>query len=122
MALHISIRESGDVSILDLDGRLTIDGESELLEEHLETLIAAGARKLLLNLAQLSQIDSTGISIIVAHCTRIRRMGGDLKLLNPARHVLEVMKALHLLEAIPGFTDEQQALASFSSLRYAAKP
>ena len=122
MALHISIRKSGDVIILDLSGRLTIDGEIELLEEHLETLIAAGERKLLLNLAGLTQIDSSGISIIVAHCTRLRGKGGDLKLLNPARHVLEVMKALHLLEAIPGFTDEQQALASFRSLGYAAKP
>ena len=122
MALHISIRKSGDVTILDLRGKLTIDGESELLEEHLETLIAAGARKVLLNLAQLKQIDSSGISIIVAHCNRLRRKDGDLKLLNPNCHVLEVMKALHLLEAIPGFTDELQALASFRSLRYAAKP
>jgi anti-sigma B factor antagonist len=122
LALHISIRKSGDVTILDLSGRLTIDGESELLEEHLETLIAADARKVLLNLAELKQIDSSGIGVIVARCTGLRRKDGDLKLLNPTRHVLEVMKALHLLEAISGFTDEPQALASFRSFGYAAKP
>ena len=122
MSLHISIRKSGDVTILDLRGRLTVDGESQLLEEHLESVVAVGAQKVLLNLAELKRIDSSGISVIVARCTWLRRKDGDLKLLNPTRHVLEVMKALHLLEAISGFTDEPQAIDSFRSLGYATKP
>lgn len=121
MALQVSIRKSGDVTILDLSGKLTINDESDLLDAHLERLTAAGDRKLLLNLAELTQIDSSGISVIVAHCKRLRRKDGALKLLNPTRHVLEVIKALHLLKAIPGFTDESKALASFSSLGFAAK-
>ena len=122
MALQISIRKSGDVTILDLCGKLTIDGASELLTGQLERLVTTGQRKLLLNLAQLTQIDSSGVSVIVAACNRLRRKDGDVKLLNPTRHVLEVMTALHLLKAIAGFTDESDALASFRSLGVAAKP
>ena len=66
MGLQILIRESGDVTILDLRGRSTIDsGESELLGSRLKKLVANGVRKLLWNLADLTQVDSSGVSIIV---------------------------------------------------------
>ena len=57
MGLQVSIRESGDVTILDLQGRATIGADSELLSSHLQELIAIGVRKLLLNLADLTQVD-----------------------------------------------------------------
>jgi anti-anti-sigma factor len=67
VGLQISIRESGDVTILDLQGRSTIDGgESELLYSRLKQLVAHGVRKLLLNLADLTQVDSSGVGAIVA--------------------------------------------------------
>jgi len=66
VGLQISIRESGDVTILDLRGRSTVnDGESDLLQSHLQELVANGTRKLLLNLGDLTQVDSSGISVIV---------------------------------------------------------
>lgn len=121
MSLQISIRESDDVTILDLRGRSTIDGgESELLESHLQKLIASGARKLLLNLADLTQVDSSGLGVIVGTCASLRRQGGDLKVLRPTGLVLEVFRVLRLLEAIPSFEDEAQALASFRSRGYVA--
>ena len=114
MGIQISIRECGDVSILDLRGRLTIDdGESELLSGHLKKLLDNGANKLLLNLADLTKIDSSGISIIVGTCASFRRRGGDLKLLCPRGHVLDVLTVFHLLEVIRSFENEAQALASF---------
>jgi len=123
VSLQISIRESGDITILDLRGRSTIDGgESELLSSHLQKLVANGARKLLLNLGDLTQIDSSGVSIIVGTCVSVRGRGGDLKLLRPRGRVLEVLRALHLLEMILSFEDETQALASFRPLGYFAKP
>jgi len=65
VSLEIAIRESGDVTILDLRGKSTIDGgESDLLEGHLQKLLANGVRKLLLNLTHLTQVDSSGVSII----------------------------------------------------------
>lgn len=121
MSLQISIRESDDVTILDLRGRSTIDGgESELLESHLQKLIASGARKLLLNLAGLTQVDSSGLGVIVGTCASLRRQGGDLRVLRPTGLVLEVFRVLRLLKAIPSFEDEAQALASFRSRGYAA--
>ncbi|HKW31489.1 MAG TPA: STAS domain-containing protein [Candidatus Acidoferrum sp.] len=121
MGLQISIRESDDVTILDLRGRSTVDaGESELLNSQLQKLVANGARKLLLNLADLTQVDSSGISVIVGTCVSLRRQGGDLRVLHPGGLVLEVFKVLRLLESIPSFEDEAQALASFQSRGYVA--
>jgi anti-anti-sigma factor len=114
VSLHISIRESGDVTILDLRGRSTISGgESELLSSHLQKLVANGARKLLLNLGDLTHVDSSGVSIIVRTYVSLNSRGGDLRLLRPGGHVLEVLGVLHILEIIPNFEDETQALASF---------
>ena len=122
VGLQISIRESGDVTILDLRGRATIGVDSDLLNSHLNKLIASGVLKVLLNLADVTQLDSSGISAIVRTYVSLRAKNGDLKLLCPCGHVLEVLRTLHLLEVIPSFEDETQALASFRPLRYFAKP
>jgi len=123
VGLQISIRESDGVTILDLRGRSTIDGgESELLSSHLQKLVANGVRKLLLNLEDLTQVDSSGVSIIVGTYVSLRGQVGDLRLLRPRGRVLEVFRALHLVEVIPTFEDETQALASFQPLGYIAKP
>jgi len=121
VGLQISIRKSDEVTILDLRGRATIDaGESELLDSQLQKLVANGARKVLLDLADLTQIDSSGISVIVGTCVSLRRQGGDLRVLRPSGLVLEVFRVLRLQESIPSFEDEAQALASFRSQGYAA--
>ena len=123
MGLKILIRESGDVTILDLQGRSTIDGgESELLDSRLRQLLANSVRKLLLNLANLTQVDSSGVGVIVAAYVYLKRQGGDLKLLCPCGRVLEVLSMFRLLDAIPSFEDEAQALASFRPQSYFARP
>ena len=123
MGLQVSIRKSGDVTILDVRGRSTVDsGESELLSSHLQELVANGVRKLLLNLAELTQVDSSGISIIVESYVSLKRQGSDLRLLCPRGRVLEVFRVLRLLETIPSFEDEAQAVDSFRPLRYFATP
>jgi anti-sigma B factor antagonist len=119
--LQISTRESGDVTILDLRGRSTIDrGESELLSNQLKRLVGNGVRKLLLNLADLTQVDSSGVSIIVRTYVSLKRQSGDLKLLCPSGRVLEVLTVLHLIDTIPSFEDEAEALASFRPRGYSA--
>jgi anti-sigma B factor antagonist len=123
VGLQVSIRESGDVTILDLRGRSTIDsGESEVLDRHLQTLVANGVRKLLLNLTDLTQVDSTGLSVIVGTCASLRRQGGDLRVLRPNGLVLDVFTVLRLLEVIHSFEDEAQAVSSFQSRGHAASP
>jgi anti-anti-sigma factor len=121
VGLQISTRKSGDVTVLDLRGRSTVGGESELLSKHLQKLVSEGVRKLLLNLADLTQLDSSGVSIIVETYVSLKHRGGDLKLLRPEGRVLEVFKELHLLEIIASFEDESQALASFRPQGYFAK-
>ena len=121
VGLQISTREAADVTILDLRGRSTIDGgESELLSNQLQKLVANGVRKLLLNLADLTQVDSSGISIIVGTYVSLKRQGSDLKLLCPSGRVLEVLTVFHLIDTIPSFEDEAEALASFRPRGYSA--
>lgn len=108
---------------MDLRGKSTIDGgESELLCKRLKQLIAGGARNILLNLAELRQVDSSGVGVIIEACVSLRGRGGELKVLRPSGRVLEVLRVLHLLEIIPSFEDEAEALASFRPLSSFAKP
>jgi anti-sigma B factor antagonist len=120
--LQVAIRESGDVVILDLRGRSTIGCGGELLSSNLQKLVADGKRKLLLNLTDLTQIDSSGLGIIVRSYVSLRQKGGDLKLLCPWGRVLQVLNVLRLLNLIPSFEDETQALASFRPQGHFAKP
>jgi anti-anti-sigma factor len=115
--LQISIRKSGDVTIVDLRGKLTVnDSESELLRSHLEKLIGNGVQKLLLNVTDLTRIDSSGVSIIAETYVSLKQQGGRLRLLGPRGRVLQVLTVLRLLEIVESFEDEAQALGSFQPL------
>ena len=120
MDLQISIRKSGDVTILDVRGRATIGTDSDLLSGHLQKLVAKGVRKLLLNLADLTQLDSSGIGAIIGTHVSLSRQGCSLKLLCPSGRVLEVLRVIRLPDIIPTFEDEAQALASFRPQRFSA--
>jgi anti-sigma B factor antagonist len=122
VGIQISIRESRGVTILDLRGKATIGADSNLLSSRLGELVGKGVRKLLLNLAGLTQVDSSAVSTIVRLFVSLRCQGGDLKLLRPCGRVLLVFKVIHLLDVIPSFEDETQALASFQPRGYSAKP
>ena len=117
MSLQISTRKSGDVTVVDLQGRSTLnDGESDQLGRHLKDLIASGVRKLLLNVRDVTQIDSSGVSIIVETFMSLKRQDGGLKLLCGRGRVREVLTVFRLQKIIASFEDEAQALASFESL------
>ena len=122
MGLQVSIREFGDVTILDLRGKSIESGDCELLRNNLEKLVASGVRKVLLDITDLTQLDSYCVTLIVKTHASLCGRGGDLKLLHPCGHVLEVFKTLHLLKLIPSFEDETEALASFGPLSCAGKP
>jgi anti-sigma B factor antagonist len=113
MSLQVSIRKSADVTILDLQGRATIGRGNDLLCSHLRKLIADGTLNVLLNLADLTQVDSSGLGTIVRTFVSLVHKSGVLKLLRPRGSVKLVLVTLHLLEVIPSFEDEAQAVASF---------
>jgi len=122
VGLQISIRQSGDVTILELRGRSIEPRGCDLLRTNLQNLVASGARKVLLDITDLTQLDSYCVTLIVRTHASLCAQGGDLKLLHPGGHVLEVFKTLHLLKLIPSFEDENEALASFGPLSCAGKP
>jgi anti-anti-sigma factor len=123
VALQVSIRESADVTILELRGRSTVNGgESESLSRQLKKLVTDSVCKLLLNVRDLTQVDSSGVSVIVGTYVSLKRRGGDLKLLHPSGRVLDVLTVFHLTGAIPIFEDEAEALDSFQSRAFSATP
>lgn len=92
------------------------EGDSQELGSNLERLVASGVRRVLVNLTDVTQLDSSGVTFIVRTYLSLRGHGGELKLLHPSGHVFEVFSALHLLKLIPSFEDEAQALESFRPL------
>ena len=115
MGLQISSRQSGDVTILDLQGRATIGVSNDSLSAELRKLTEAGPSKVLVNLAGVPQMDSSGISTLVRSFVTLERQGGALKLLGPSGHVREVLELTRLIHSIPTFQEEAEALASFRS-------
>ncbi len=115
MGLEIVVRETGDVTILDLNGRATIGLGNDMLNAKLRQVVEGGCKKLLINLAGMSQIDSSGISSIVRTFVTLERNQGTLRLLNPVGRVKEVLAVTRLLAAIPTFDSESAAVSSFKS-------
>jgi len=114
MALEIRIRKVGRVTVLDLIGCANLDdGGSEHLSVRLRRLIADGARYFLLNIEELMQMDSSGVSVLVETYVSLTHRGGQLKLLRPRQRVAMVLKIFHLLEVIPNFEDEGEAVKNF---------
>jgi anti-sigma B factor antagonist len=113
MPLEISIRESESVTIVDLKGRASIGPNTDRLDHDLRKLAAAGVRNILVNLAGLTMIDSSGIATIAGTYVSLVREGGSLKLMRPSDRVREVLTVMRILNSIPTFEDEAAALASF---------
>ncbi|MGH9746893.1 MAG: STAS domain-containing protein [Candidatus Acidiferrales bacterium] len=121
MGLQIAVRHSGDVAILDLQGRATIGPTNDSLSTNIRKLIDGGSRQILLNLEGVSQFDSSSISTVVRAFVSLRNRQGTLKLLHPRGNVKLVLEMLRLLNVIPHFDDEPTAIASFQS-RKASSP
>jgi anti-sigma B factor antagonist len=111
--LRITERRAGDVTVLDLDGRLEIgDGDIEF-GAFVDALIRAGQRKILVNLRDVVHIDSGGIGVLVAKHTSLRRRGGDLRLCNLPDSTHRAFAVTRLLTVLDTFRSESEAIASF---------
>jgi len=113
MGLQITSRKSGTVTILDLQGRITIGSSNDALGVELRKLAEAGPSEVIVNLSGVTQMDSSGISTLVRSFVTLERQGGGLKILNPTGHVKEVLELTRLIQSIPAFTDEAKAVAAF---------
>ena len=111
--LDLKERQAGDVTILDLTGEVRIGDSSVALRESVRNLADQGKKKLLLNLAGVKYIDSSGIGELIANYTTVSRQGGQLKLLNLTDRVQNLLVITKLLTVFDSFDNEAEALKSF---------
>jgi len=112
MALEIQTREKEGISILDLKGRLVV-GDANLLREKVSEVAAGGKNNVILNLAGVDYIDSTGLGTMVICFTSLQKAGGALKLYNLNRRNIELLLLTKLSTIIELFGAEQEAINSF---------
>jgi anti-sigma B factor antagonist len=113
MSLEIHERDREGVLIVDLNGRLTVGDECSKFRERMNKLIASGARNIILNLAHVDYVDSTGLGALVMYYTTLQREGGKVKLLNLTRRSIELLVMTKLTTIFEVFDDEQNAINSF---------
>lgn len=113
MGLEIRQREREGILIFDLSGRITVGQEATSLRETLRGTSGGGARNVLLNLAEVDYIDSTGLGALVVCFTTLRQQGGKLKLENLNRRNIELLVFTKLTTVFELFNDEQDAVNSF---------
>jgi len=111
--LNISERQAGDVTVLDMDGKITIGEGSVALRSAVRRLLEEGKKKILLNLARVGYIDSSGIGELVSSYTAINKDGGQLKLLNLTQKLQDLLTITKLLTVFDVYDTEPEALNSF---------
>jgi anti-sigma B factor antagonist len=119
--LSIVQRVTSDATILELHGRLVLDESDRLLTDHVTALVTADARRLLLDLRNVTYMDSGGVGVLFAVYLHVVRRGGQLKLLCPTERSCRVLRVTHLIDMFEVFDDEEQALRSFVSPPDAAR-
>lgn len=112
--IQISERQAGDVTILDLGGKITIGEGSVALRGAIRRLLGEGKTKLLLNLGNVGYIDSSGIGELVSSFTAVNKEGGTLKLLNLTQKIQDLLAITKLLTVFDVYDSEADALSSFS--------
>ncbi len=111
--LNIAERQSGDVTILDMDGKITIGEGSVALRGTIRRLLEENKKKVLLNLAKVGYIDSSGIGELVSSYTAINKDGGELKLLNLTQKLQDLLTITKLLTVFDVYESEADALGSY---------
>src|SRR3981081_4143038 len=110
----MTTRQVGDVSVMDAVGRITLGEGSSTFREMLRELVAKGQKKILLNLADVSYIDSSGIGELVSGFTTVTNQGGELKLLNLTKRVQDLSQITNLHTEFEVHDDEASAVRSFA--------
>ncbi|HKC11768.1 MAG TPA: STAS domain-containing protein [Vicinamibacteria bacterium] len=111
--MHVEIRQSGDVVIVDLKGKLSAGLGDQILRDTIDELLAEDKRKILLNLSEVSFLDSAGVGELVAGLRTARRFGAELKLLNQNPRVHSTLYMARLLPIFEVYAEEKEALRGF---------
>ena len=112
--MQIEERIVGEVTILDLKGKITLGEGDEALKDKINSLIQQNRKRILLNLADVPYIDSAGLGEIVRTYTTVSRQGGQLKLVNLTKRITDLLSITKLLTVFETFDTEPEALKSYS--------
>src|SRR5271154_2845069 len=107
-------RDVDGVNVLDIEGRIVLGEESNSFREKVKSLLAAGKKKIVLNLAQVTYIDSAGLGTLVATFHSARSQGATLKLTNLGAKFKEVLQVTKLMTVFDTYDSEDAAIQSFS--------
>jgi len=114
MSVKLNTRQVGEVTVLDLAGRITLGEGSSTLRDALKDVVAKGQKKILLNLSEVSYIDSSGIGELVSAFTTITNLGGQLKLNGLNKRVKDLLQITKLYTVFEVFDEETTAMRSFT--------
>jgi len=109
----LNTRQVGDVSVVDVAGRITLGEGSSALRDTLRDMVSKNQKKILLNLGEVSYIDSSGIGELVSGFTTVTTSGGQLKLLNLTKRVKDLLQITKLYTVFDVHEDEAGAIRSF---------
>ena len=113
--LYIHERREGDVVVLDLKGRIRISGGTLVLHKSIRCLVDEGKTKILLNLADVTHIDSMGLGELISSQVTLNNRGGEIKLVHLTERLRELMTITNLLSVFDVYDNEPDALASFTA-------
>ena len=114
MSVKLNTRKVGDVTVVDVSGRITLGEGSSALRDTLRDLSAQGNKKILLNLSEVSYIDSSGIGELVSGFTSVSNGGGTLKLLGLTKRVKDLLQITKLYTVFDVHEEEAHAIRSFA--------
>jgi len=114
VSVKLNTRQVGDVSVMDVAGRITLGEGSSALRDALRGLVSGGQKKILLNLGEVSYIDSSGIGELVSGFTTVTNNGGQLKLLSLTKRVKDLLQITKLYTVFDVHEDEAEAVRSFA--------
>jgi anti-sigma B factor antagonist len=113
-ALRIAEREFGDISVLDLTGLLVLDDGDVVFRDAVNRLIDRNRLKIVVNLGDVTYIDSAGIGVLIGRYLGLRRRGGDMRLANLTTRSHRVMTITHLLNVFDAYGSVEEAVQSFA--------
>jgi anti-sigma B factor antagonist len=114
VSVKLTTRQVGDVSVMDVAGRITLGEGSAALRDALREMVGKNQKKILLNLGEVSYIDSSGIGELVSGFTTVTNSGGTLKLLNLNKRVKDLLQITKLYTVFDVHEDEAAAIRSFA--------
>jgi len=113
VSAKLSTRQVGDVTVVDVAGRITLGEGASRLREDIKGLLGKGSKRILLNLGDVTYIDSSGIGELVSGFTTVANQGGQLKLLGLTKRVEDLLQITKLYTVFEVFDDEAKAVRSF---------